>query len=233
MNDKYIFFDFANTLASIYPPLEKNIQNFLKSKKIFRSKKKIKQSILCANEVFFFSSFAKNKKYKELFYLKNNSFILKRLGIYNKFETEMYDYILNSNKFWVLKKNVFLTLKKLRIDHNLGIISNFDKNLVNILNNLKIGKFFNLIIVSDIEGVEKQNKTFYKKIIKKYKINLDKSIFVGDNYHLDYLNSKNSGLNTFLITENEKLFSKKNLKNKIIKNFNKKNIIRLFDTLQN
>lgn len=233
MSDKYIFFDFANTLASIYPPLEKNIQNFLKSKKIFRSKKKIKQSILFTNEVFFFSSFAKNKKYKKLFYLKNNRLILKRLGIYKKFETEMYDYILNSNKFWVLKNNVLLTLKKLRSDYNLGIISNFDRNLVNILNDLGITKFFNTIIISDIEGVEKQNKTFYKKIIKKYKINVNKSIFIGDNYHLDYLNSKKSGLNTFLITENEELYFKKNLQNKIMKSFNKKNIIKLFDSIKN
>jgi HAD superfamily hydrolase (TIGR01549 family) len=232
MKHKFIYFDFANTLAEIHPPLEVTIQKFLKKNKIFRNKKKIKQSILKTNETFFFSSLMREKNYKRDFYIKTNNLILKNLGIHNKFKNEMYNYILKSNKFWILKKNILPTLKQLKKEFNLGIISNFSKNLITVLKKLRIYKLFNPIIVSEIEGIEKQDKNFYKKIIKKYNINLKKTIFVGDNYKLDYLGPRKSGFKSFLITEKNDFILNKKIRKNTKKLFNKKNITDFYQGIQ-
>jgi putative hydrolase of the HAD superfamily len=227
MKHKFIFFDFANTLAEIHPPLKVSIQKFLKTKFIFRNRKKIYQSILRANETFLYSSFSKKKNYKRNFYIKYNNFILKNLKIHKNFGNEMYNYITKTNNSWILKKNVFATLKKLKKEFNIGIISNFSKKLITILKKLNIYKFFNQIIISEIEGIEKQDKKFYKEIIQKYNINIKKTIFVGDNYKLDYLGPRKFGFKSFLITENNDFTMNKKIKKNVSKLFNQK-IIKNF-----
>lgn len=53
------------------------------------------------------------------------------------------------------------------------------------------------VIISSDEGVTKKSGLLYKKIIEKYHIDPTKSIFVGDNYESDVLNSARYGFNSF------------------------------------
>lgn len=84
----------------------------------------------------------------------------------------------------------------------MGVISNFDPRLSELLNNVKIKHFFNFIITSYEVGAEKPDKTIFEKAVSVSKINHlkpDECLHIGDKPLLDYNGARNSGWHAIVV----------------------------------
>ena len=75
-------------------------------------------------------------------------------------------------------------------------ISNWSKNLDDDLEELKIRKYFNIVINSESVGTEKPDQKIFLKALTGY--SLDETIMVGDLYYMDVLPALNLGMNAIL-----------------------------------
>lgn len=86
----------------------------------------------------------------------------------------------------------------------LGIVSNFDPRLDQILHNLKLKHFFQFVITSYGVGIEKPDSRIFEKamIISKVKnLKSDECLHIGDKPLLDYYGARNSGWNAAIISD--------------------------------
>lgn len=101
----------------------------------------------------------------------------------------------------VLKKNVIETLKKLK-GNRIGIVSNSMKRTINTyLQKYNIEKYFDFIYSVDDSSCKKNDINYWQGLIKKYKINPNDCIIIGDNEIDDKLIPNKLGFNTFIIKD--------------------------------
>ena len=126
-----VLFDFVNTLAYLSPSREKILQDFLKTKNIVSvDDQQIIKAFLETDEVKHYSSVnIKNEQERANFYQDYNKFLFDKLKL--TCHNDFYNYYKKTEKEWVLFDDVSETLVELnRKGVRVGIISNFDKNLV-------------------------------------------------------------------------------------------------------
>jgi putative hydrolase of the HAD superfamily len=198
-------FDFAGTLANLYPSKEFILKNFLKRNNINVSLIDIKKAYYKIDNELFYSSvkiISKNKK--KLFYNQFNRKLFNILNIENKpLAKKFYNFFLKKKKYWRLEYGVRDFLKKIKKKKiKVSLISNFDSKLIDILKKKRIHKYFDYLHISQNNNSEKPSINFYKSFFLKYGIPLKSSIYFGDNYKLDYLPAKKLNLKFFLIDKN-------------------------------
>ena len=146
-------------------------------------------------------------------------------------ENEMYNYF-----FSFYKKNLYIKskiytglnsfLKKLKKrNYKLAVCSNKLEGLTKIvLKKSKLFKYFDFIAGGDTFAHRKPHPSVLNNVIKEFKINKDKTLFIGDSEH-DYHSALNSNIKFCLktkgFTNKPESFFKKSLK---IKNYTDKNI---------
>ena len=146
-------------------------------------------------------------------------------------ENEMYNYF-----FSFYKKNLYVKskmyvglnsfLKKLKKrNYKLAVCSNKLEELTKIvLKKSKLFKYFDFIAGGDTFAHRKPHPSVLNNVIKKFKINKDKTLFIGDSEH-DYHSALNSNIKFCLktkgFTNKPESFFKKSFK---IKNYTDKNI---------
>jgi len=114
----------------------------------------------------------------------------------------IYKYDL---KYVVLKPTVKETLKKLRSrSYLMGIISNTSysySHILEILKQLEIIDYFNIVIVSSKEKVCKPSPKIFKKALQLLNISANEAVFVGNNLQVDVKGAERAGIKGILITE--------------------------------
>lgn len=89
----------------------------------------------------------------------------------------------------------------------LGVISNFDERLHQILINTNLQQHFDFILTSYDHGREKPDISIFKKALNiatiKHgsEINQNQALHIGDNLRLDYTGAKNAGWNAIIIKQ--------------------------------
>jgi putative hydrolase of the HAD superfamily len=152
---------------------------------------------------------------KRKFYNEYNRKLFKKLGIQG--HKKFYDFYHSIEKEWTLDSNVYEVFKFLKEKEvRIGILSNFDDNLENILLKLNILNMLDFVVVSAKVGLEKPNVEFYNYAKARYNIDTNSSIYIGDSYELDYAPSTESGFVSFLIDRDDVV--EKNIRK--IKNLN-------------
>lgn len=84
----------------------------------------------------------------------------------------------------------------------MGIISNFDPRLSQLLGNMKLSHFFQFVITSYDIGIEKPNKKIFEEAMFVSKIDnlkTDECLHIGNKLFLDYHGAINSGWQAALI----------------------------------
>lgn len=86
---------------------------------------------------------------------------------------------------------------------NVGVISNFDPRLHNVLNNLKLRSFFEFVLTSYDVGISKPDKKIFKLAEEKCKTNISASqcLHIGDDIKNDYEGAMNAGWHALLLTD--------------------------------
>ncbi|CAH4038994.1 rhythmically expressed gene 2 protein-like [Pieris brassicae] len=87
---------------------------------------------------------------------------------------------------------------------DIGIVSNFDPRLHEILQNLNLSSYFKFILTSYEIGYSKPNIKIFESAIEHSKLNLltDECLHIGDDYEKDYLGAKKAGWQAMLVTNN-------------------------------
>ncbi|VDN05980.1 unnamed protein product [Thelazia callipaeda] len=82
----------------------------------------------------------------------------------------------------------------------LGIISNFDKRLRNILDMLKLSPYFEVVLLSGEIGIEKPNKEIFTKAAKLFQITqMEEILHIGDDEEKDFSAARNAGARALLL----------------------------------
>tara|TARA_R110002110_G_scaffold213678_2_gene427053 strand:+ start:2763 stop:3434 length:672 start_codon:yes stop_codon:yes gene_type:complete len=194
---KTVLFDFVNTLAYLSPAREDILQQFLQEKKEY-----ILEAFRYTDEQLPYSSVnIINSIQKRAFYQDYNQKLFKNLSLicYNEF----HDYYNGVKKEWFLYEDSLSTIEALKAKNiSVGIISNFDKNLDEVLRSLGIDNLLDILIISAEIQLEKPNIEFYEYVKNNYNLDLDNTVYVGDSWSLDYEPSRSVGFESFIIDRN-------------------------------
>ena len=94
-------------------------------------------------------------------------------------------------------KDVLLLLK--RKGYGLGVLSNWDSSLRNILTEGGIYDLFDTVIISCEVGFEKPDVRIFEKALESSRVEGEECLFVGDNYYDDVVGAEKAGIRTILI----------------------------------
>jgi HAD superfamily hydrolase (TIGR01549 family) len=83
--------------------------------------------------------------------------------------------------------------------YRLGLISNFERWLEEMLVELEVGHVFDVAVISGIEGVEKPDATIYRRALDKAGVAADRAVHVGDSPGLDVEPARSVGIETVLL----------------------------------
>jgi HAD superfamily hydrolase (TIGR01662 family) len=81
----------------------------------------------------------------------------------------------------------------------MGVVSNADGRVEEILERLGIAKFFSIIIDSHIEKVEKPNPEIFIRALKRLNLKAEETIYIGDFYSIDVVGARKGGLGAVLM----------------------------------
>lgn len=81
-------------------------------------------------------------------------------------------------------------------EYKLGVISNWDGTLCNILQELNCMKYFEYILDSHNYGISKPDKRIFLKALSDTLCPAEDAVYIGDTYFLDILPAQNLGIKT-------------------------------------
>lgn len=94
-------------------------------------------------------------------------------------------------------KNVLETLKEK--NYRLGIISNFDSRVYDVMNNLKIRDYFDAFVISSEAGHAKPNPNIYHLALREIGADPKECIHIGDNIQNDFHGPRALGIQALLL----------------------------------
>jgi putative hydrolase of the HAD superfamily len=96
-------------------------------------------------------------------------------------------------------------LQRLRAtDLTLGLISNFEDWLERLLETLEVGHFFDVTVISGIEGLEKPDLRIFEVALERGGVRAEDSVYVGDNPVFDAEPARKLGMIPVLIDRQDR-----------------------------
>lgn len=202
---KAVFFDAGGTL--IYANLEEVFVDICKRYGVTLSPERVAEAYdLYANEDCDF--FKENKRLLaenwEGFWNLCNERMLEFLGIQENVTSIAKritaDFPLPMEiewKFFPEVPNALARLKQERLV--LGVISNFDPSLEEILYELGLAQYFDIILTSKEARYAKPDPNIFRVALQRVAIDPEEALYVGDSYDSDVVGSRSAGLIPVLI----------------------------------
>lgn len=129
----------------------------------------------------------------------------KQLGVFENFVNfdsffeEIY-YFFGTKEPWYLFPDTVDSLRRWRDrDLELGIISNFDSRLLELLNLLDLDQFFTSITISSQAGFAKPDPNIFQIALSKHNLTAEQAWHIGDSPIEDYAGAKKAGLKAFCL----------------------------------
>ncbi|HEX2195419.1 MAG TPA: HAD-IA family hydrolase [Actinomycetota bacterium] len=108
--------------------------------------------------------------------------------------------VFSSTSTYRLYDDVLPALRDLsQLGYRLGLISNFERWLEEMLVELEVGHVFDVAVISGIEGVEKPDASIYLRALEKAGVSADGAVHVGDSPGLDVEPARSVGMETVLL----------------------------------
>lgn len=142
----------------------------------------------------------------------NNSTQKPSKQLLTQLASELIDFF-STSKCMELKPGALKLLQALKQNPGLqlGIISNYDSRLTNLLIETKLTPFFNFAIISHEIQISKPNPLIFIAALNKVKnICPMQALHIGDNYDLDFIGAQEAGWNAILIGKDNDKVQKKN-----------------------
>ena len=200
-NKKYIWFDLGYTLLKL--KREESFQEILKTLGFDVSTSQIEKAFHLTDKLFmrqYPGVLGKSRAFYMPMYLGNMIYTLGlRTDICPLF-VEWKKKLENPFKVWAPFDNVKNELKNLASEgYRLGVISNWDKTAVPLLDQFELTSFFDNIIISSEVGYEKPDSKIFQIALDMASISVEDSLYVGDNYYDDGIGSRNIGMDFVIV----------------------------------
>ena len=114
----------------------------------------------------------------------------------NAFFEELYVEFIKPG-VWDLFPETLEVLTTLSATYELGIISNFDRRLRTILEQLGIARFFQHIVISSEVGADKPDPWIFKEALRIAAVEPDRALHVGDEPAADWEGASRVGMRVF------------------------------------
>jgi putative hydrolase of the HAD superfamily len=129
--------------------------------------------------------------------------VMEQFTDFDSFFRQLYDYFATPDP-WFLYADVFPALKHWQKQGiELGIISNFDSRIYEVLDIFSLTNFFETITISSTTGSAKPHQDIFKEALEKHKCMPEDVWHIGDSKKEDYEGAKAVGINSFLLERNE------------------------------
>jgi putative hydrolase of the HAD superfamily len=112
---------------------------------------------------------------------------------------EVFEYF-RSGAAWELYGDTLealITLKERGT--SLGIISNFDSRLYDLLKDLGIARYFECVVLSWNTGVAKPDPRIFQAALAKMQISAQESLHIGDSFLEDFQGARQAGMHAILL----------------------------------
>ncbi len=128
--------------------------------------------------------------------------LLQQFTDFETFFTELYHYFATA-KPWFIYDDVFPFLNYWQtLEIELGIISNFDSRIYEVLDLLGLSNFFSSITISSMTGAAKPDSKIFTMALEIYDCEPAQAWHIGDSRKEDYEGAKSLGIPAFLLERN-------------------------------
>lgn len=197
---KGIFFDLGLTL--VYPSTAKDAAKLLREMGFTIKQHEVEKAFSLADGYFFCYHPGVLNQEVESFFPWYSEVLLKLMGLdicVEKFVKRMLQEYPPRRK-WLLYEDTVPTLEELRERGlYLGLITNWDTSARKIMEEKDISKYFQTIVVSGEEGVEKPDPLIFQRALDDSGLLPHQLLYVGDNYWDDIKGAKGVGVKGILI----------------------------------
>jgi putative hydrolase of the HAD superfamily len=101
---------------------------------------------------------------------------------------------------WELWPDVpFIMTELARLGMRVGVISNFDRRLLDVLAHLGIREAFEHVIISSEIGVRKPAARIFKEAAQRFHVDVNEILHVGDEPESDFAGARAAGLDALLV----------------------------------
>jgi HAD superfamily hydrolase (TIGR01549 family) len=206
---KAVFFDWFDTLACYNPPREELYSRAFKECGIEVSLRDIHKGLMAADRYYFAQVsnkvFTKSQNFtdrvSEFVFYPQSIAVEAALTISPEIQLKIVMQVLqNFNNSFILFKD---TLPIFKVIKNLGllsgIITNADEKIINLVRDLGLNNYIEIIITSQKIGVEKPSPRIFMAALEQAKVNSSEAIYVGDQYQSDILGAGGVGMQAILL----------------------------------
>ncbi len=210
-NINTIFFDAADTLFYIYKGLGNTYASVAKKYGADPDpdllKKAFSKTFTSAPPLAFGGVSDKERKTLEKDYWKNIvDTVYQEVGMFDKFD-EHFDELFevfrtDAWRIFPETKEVLSILKDK--NYRLGIISNFDSRVYDVMRHLEINKYFDKFVISSEAGHAKPDPNIFHIALHKMGVDPKACLHIGDNIYNDFHGPRALGIQALLLDrENE------------------------------
>ena len=202
---KAVFFDFGDTLAGLSPSREELFARAARATGLELEIEPVRRAYATVDFHTKYSSIHITNR--EDFYHNYNRQLCEALGVSSYFErlNPVLVAHFQQNKRWVLFNDAASTLQRLRgRGIRLALVANWDSNLGTLTAELGIRELFSAIVSSEEAGVEKPDPAIFRRAAENLALALevDRVLYVGNEYRADVLGARSAGLTPVLIDRN-------------------------------
>jgi putative hydrolase of the HAD superfamily len=204
---KAVFFDLYQTLVGYDPPREEWESRALDSLGIKAPAKAFTRAFNLADEYFYTENAIKplSKRHADevaAVYAKHQSIVLKEGGIQPTPDLvrAMLVRFRDAKLKQVLFDDVIPAMSELKSrDMILGVISNVDKDIKPLMDELGVSRFLTTAVTSQETGFTKPHPEIFLEALRRVELAASNVIFVGDQYQIDVLGSSAVGMKAVLL----------------------------------
>ncbi len=204
---KAVFFDMYNTLICYNPPREESLAKSLKKFGFELTPKQLAVPVIAADEYFYeenakLALAKRGDEEKRNLWAQYEAVFLQEAGITPTKEliSNMLIEMKNFKYEMVLYDDVIPTLTTIK-ERGLitGLVSNVDKDISSMLENLELKALLDIIVTSQEAGFTKPHPEIFEAAADKAGIKAEEALFIGDQYKVDVLGSMNAGMSGVLL----------------------------------
>jgi putative hydrolase of the HAD superfamily len=204
---KAVFFDLYQTLVGYEPPREEWESQALDGLGIKAPAKSFTRAFNVADEYFYTENARKPMSKRPAdevaaIYAKHQSIVLKEGGIHPTPDLvrSMLIRFRDTKLKQVLFDDVIPAMSELkRRNMIMGVISNVDKDIKPLMDELGVSPFLTTAVTSQETGFTKPHPEIFLEAVRRVELPPESIIFVGDQYQIDVLGSSAVGMKAILL----------------------------------
>jgi putative hydrolase of the HAD superfamily len=204
---KAVFFDLYHTLVRYEPPQEELEAKALKGFGIDISQDALRRPLAAANEFIYQEIIhrplsQRSQEEKMALYAQYQGIVLKEAGIKadDKLVLGMLGKMQQSKMKMVLFDDVAPALTNLKERGLiLGLISNVERDINPMLNELGLSSWLNVVVTSQESGFVKPQPEIFHEALRRAKVKASEAVYVGDQYQVDVIGANQAGMKGVLL----------------------------------